>query len=123
MYGQRRTNRFIKRRSWGKIRADIRAKFSQGDYDIRAEWLRPMPDEHWDTTDSSRMRWLLKHKRRGMSVTEREWQISMLRGDTTALERKYGLFLYRCPGCGQRLWTYGMHLYDCPVRKLYKAVR
>jgi len=75
-----------------------------------------MPDEHWDTTDSSRMRWLLKHKRRGMSIIEREWQISILRGDTTGLERKYGLFLYRCPGCGKRLWTYGMHSYACPTR-------
>lgn len=118
MKGRRRTRRFIKRCSWGQIRSDVRAKFSKGDYDIRAEWLGPSDYDTWVTIDKSRVRWLLKNRGRRMALWEIEWLLGWLRGDTTAIQRKYGVFIERCPVCGLGLTSrWSMHRLCSAIQK------
>jgi hypothetical protein len=102
MKGERLKRRFWKRASWGKIRSQVRSRFSKGNYEVEPQWLSPERDS-WGIEDSSRIRWKLTHRKPKWGHDMLAWHIAVLQGDTTDLEKKYGIFHHRCPGCGVKL--------------------
>jgi len=107
MQGQRRKSRFWKRRKWGSVRAQLRSRFSKKNYEIEENHLKPYHEYSWDNFDLSRIRWKLKTKKPKLGIQYLEWWIGCLQGDTTELEKKYGIFFQRCLICNKKLlWNY-----------------
>ncbi len=122
MKGERLKRRFWKRASWGKIRSQVRSRFSKGDYEVEPQWLSPERDS-WGIEDSSRIRWKLKHRRPNWGYDTLNWHIGALQGDTTALEKKYGIFHPRCSRCGTKLFNLRCFLVDpLPCRRVSQKV-
>jgi len=111
MKGQRTKNRFIYRRSWGSARSRVRQRFAKENYDVEPGDLRA--GDSWElhhVTDNSRMRYLLKeHKDRFRKIPWLlDWVIGTAVGDTSNLERMYGVFYERCSKCGEKLYRFPM---------------
>lgn len=109
MKGQRTKNRFIYRRSWGSVRSRVRQRFAKGNYEIEPDYLRANDSWELHHISDGRLRERLKlHKDRFRKVP---WILNMVigygKGDTSGLERMFGMFYPRCTKCGEKLW----HLY------------
>jgi hypothetical protein len=109
MSGERRKHRFWKRRSWGKIRSKVRQRFSKSNFEVEPGFLRANDTwqmmSHWD---SSRMREKMQlHPKRYRRVV---WLIETVivygKGDTSKLEKIFGLFAPRCLGCRKKMHSY-----------------
>lgn len=108
MKGQRTKNRFIYRRSWGSVRSRVRQRFAKENYEIEADFLRSHDswEMHHHNMDQERARWNLKHHRDRFRKISwiLESVIGYGKGDTSDLERMYGVFYPRCTKCGRKMW-------------------
>jgi len=101
---ERLKRKFWKRASWGKIRSQVRSRFSTGNYEVEPQWLSPERDS-WGIEDSSRIWWKLTHRKPNWGHDMLSWHIGALSGDTSSLEKKYGIFHQRCSKCGVKLYS------------------
>jgi len=110
MKGQRTKNRFIYRRSWGAVRSRVRQRFAKENYDVEPGDLRAHDswELHHYLSDQGRMRYLLReHKDRFRKIPWLlDWVIGTAHGDTSDLERMYGMFYKRCSKCGEKLYRF-----------------
>lgn len=102
MKGQRRKNKFIKRRTWGSIRSRLRSRFAVNNHELEPEFLKP-ERTLWGW-DSSRLRWQLEHHhdRFAKNLPTVLSYLSGMEKGTEKLERQYGVFFPRCIKCNSK---------------------
>lgn len=105
MSGERRKNKFIKRRSWGGIRCRLRQRFAKGQYEVGPEFLRPERTCYNFGGDPSRVRWQMKNHPERFKKNKDNiiYFIANMRGSEW-FERRFGIHFLRCRTCGEKIW-------------------